>query len=67
VLPSVGDLVINSTLTDLGVGVVLDTWREQLGFGYVQVAWFKNNIDDTMWSPVEQVKIVSRGHDNENW
>ena len=66
-MPFIGDLVIDSNLTDLGVGVVLDTWRDSHQCGYVQVAYFKGANDDCMWSPVEQIKVVSRGHDNENW
>ena len=66
-MPFIGDLVIDSYLTDLGVGVVLDTWRDSHQSGYVQVMYFKGDNDDCMWSPVAQVKVVSRGHSNESW
>ena len=67
-LPFIGDLVINPYLIDSGVGVVLDTWRDSQQSGYVQVMYFKgDNDDDCMWSPLTQVKVVSRGHSNENW
>lgn len=65
-MPFVGDLVIDSTLTDLGIGVVLDTWREVLGFGYVEVMYF-NECGDAIWSPVEQIKVISKGHGDESW
>jgi len=67
VMPFVGDLVIDSNLIDFGVGVVLDTWRDSHQSGYVQVMYFKGDNDDCMWSPVAQVKVVSRGHSNESW
>ena len=67
VMPFVGDLVIDSNLIDFGVGVVLDTWRDSHQSGYVQVMYFKGDNDDCMWSPVTQVKVISRGHSNESW
>jgi len=68
-MPFIGDLVIDSNLIDLGVGVVLDTWRDSHQSGYVQICYFKDGYwhDDCMWSPVGQVKVVSRGHSNESW
>ena len=65
-MPFIGDLVIDSNLIDLGVGVVLDTWRDSHQSGYVQICYFKGN-DDYLWSPVEQVTVISRGHSNESW
>ena len=66
-MPFVGDLVIDSNLIDFGVGVVLDTWRDAHQSGYVQVLYFNGDNDACMWSPVAQVKVISRGHSNESW
>jgi hypothetical protein len=69
VQPSIGDLVIGSDPTEQGVGVILDTWRDSHYCGYVQVMYLNGNNDDCMdgWSPVEHVKIISKGRGDESW
>jgi hypothetical protein len=72
VLPSIGDLVIDSGPLKFGFGIVLDVDDAMMNEDFVQVAWLKSGLgmaDGCMWSPAAQVSIVSKAkvYNNENW
>jgi hypothetical protein len=70
VLPSIGDLVIDSGPLRFGFGLVLDVDETMMNEEFVRIAWLKPGIgmgDGAMWSPAVQVSIVSKGHSNESW
>ena len=71
-LPSIGDLVIDSGPLKFGFGIVLDVDDTMMNEDFVQVAWLKSGLgmsDGCMWTPAPQIVVISkaRGHDNENW
>ena len=69
-LPSIGDLVIDSGRLEFGFGIVLDVDDTIMNEDFVQVAWLKSGLgmaDGCMWSPADQLTIVSKGSSNESW
>ncbi len=69
-LPSIGDLVIDSGPLEFGFGIVLDVDDTMMNEEFVQVAWLKSALgmaDGCMWSPADQLKIVSKGRCDESW
>ena len=70
-LPSIGDLVIDSGPLKFGFGIVLDVDDTMMNEDFVRIAWLKPGIgmaDGCMWSPAAQVLIISKaGHNNESW
>ena len=68
-LPSIGDLVIDSGPLKFGFGIVLDVDDTMMNEDFVQVAWLGAHRmgDGCMWSPANQLKIISKGRSNESW
>jgi hypothetical protein len=68
-LPSIGDLVIDSGPLKFGFGLVLDVDETMMNEEFVRVAWLKPELgmsDGCMWCPAEQISIVSKGHGYES-
>ena len=68
-LPSIGDLVIDSGPLKFGFGIVLDVDDTMMNEDFVRVAWLKPGLgmaDGCMWCPSKQITTVSKGHSYES-